>query len=72
MNELIVTGVTAFLGYLGWCWVLPYKVCPSCKNTDKLRDSYGNYNRFVCWRCGGRDYPRIGTRLIGGNRRDNR
>lgn len=67
MIELLVGGGIAGLGYLVWCWVLPYKRCPSCGGDDKVRDRAGNYNRYTCWRCGGRDYPRIGTRMIGGN-----
>lgn len=70
MNELVITGAVLLVLYLVWCWVLPFKPCPSCGGNDKISDRQGNYVRYTCWRCkGARDYPRIGARLLRRHRR---
>lgn len=55
------------------CAVWPYRACPSpwcTKRRPTKSDKRGNYRRrAACKLCGGKDWRRVGARLIGsGNR----
>lgn len=65
-------GVGVLLGvglYLASCWRRPFhEPCPWCegRSTKRAKDSRGNFRRAAdCWVCGGRDYVRLGARLLG-------
>lgn len=63
MTELLI-GVGVLLAYLAWCWAYPWKPCPRCSGQSRFSDGSGNYRISECRRCGGKPYPRVGTRFI--------
>lgn len=69
-GSLLLLAVVLVVGYLLWCAVYPFKQCPRCAGQTKAGDRRGHYRvRRECWRCHGRPYPRLGTRLLRAGRR---
>jgi hypothetical protein len=69
-GTLFLLAVAVVVGYLLWCALYPFKQCPRCAGKTRAGDGRGNYReRRECWRCHGRPYPRVGTRLLRVGRR---
>lgn len=57
----------ALVLYLASCAVYPYAACPWCRGRSTKRgDGSGHYRRAAeCWVCEGKDFRRLGARLMG-------
>lgn len=58
--------VGAIVVYLLSCAVLPFAICPWCRDRRRRGDQHGNYRDRNCWVCGDERYVRLGARWLYG------
>ncbi|HEY5360316.1 MAG TPA: hypothetical protein VIJ82_21960 [Streptosporangiaceae bacterium] len=64
MTGLVLGGLAAVVGYLGWIYFHPFRPCPRCKGKGTNRGSTKR-RHGPCRKCGGtRHVQALGSRML--------